>query len=439
MQKNYQKMAGGIIIFSLASLFVPSFTNTKMNVDYHVSCSKPQQACVFKTLLGMEPFDASTIVHNRELVESSLMKGLVWMANAQLPNGGWGAGTHSRQDVLDPHAVAADPATTALVGMALLRNGSTLTKGKYAKNLKNALDFLLEAVENTPEQSKYITDLKATQPQTKLGQNIDAILTMQFFTNIIAKIDKKDCSCIERIEKALDKCVVKIQQAQDEDGGFKDGGWAPVLQSALANNALESAKDAGAKVDDRVLENSRNYQKGNFDLKTNSAETGKAAGVLLYSVSGSARASAKEARQADSAIKKAKKEGKLKESASITADALVVAGYSPTQAKKYETAVRIRGAAAARAQEGDVMNGFGSNGGEEYLSYLMTGESLIISQDNSWKTWFEKMAGRMIQIQNNDGSWQGHHCITSPVFCTATCLLILSIDKDLDFLVKVKN
>src|SRR3954467_7599391 len=306
MQKNYHKMAGGIIIFSLAGLFLPSFPNTKMNVDYHVSCSKPQQACVFKTLLGMEPFDASTIVHNRELVESSLMKGLVWIANAQLPNGGWGAGTHSRQDVLDPHAVAADPATTALVGMALLRNGSTLTKGKYAKNLKNALDFLLEAVENTPEQSKYITDLKATQPQTKLGQNIDAILTMQFFTNIIAKIDKKDCSCIERIEKALDKCVIKIQQAQDEDGGFKDGGWAPVLQSALANNALESAKDAGAKVDDRVLENSRNYQKGNFDLKTNSAVTEKAAGVVLYSFSSTARSSAKEARKAKDAIEKAK-------------------------------------------------------------------------------------------------------------------------------------
>jgi hypothetical protein len=114
-----------------------------------------------------------------------------------------------------------------------------------------------------------------------------------------------------------------------------------------------------------------------------------------------------------------------------------VIGYSTTDAKKYETAYKIRGAASIRAQDGDVIDGFGSNGGEEYLSYLMTGESLVISQDNSWKTWFEKMSGRMIQIQNADGSWQGHHCITSPVFCTATCLLILSIDKDIDFLVKL--
>lgn len=47
------------------------------------------------------------------------------------------------------------------------------------------------------------------------------------------------------------------------------------------------------------------------------------------------------------------------------------------------------------------------------------------------------MSGRLVQIQNEDGSWNGHHCITSPVVCTATCLLILSIDKDIDFLVQL--
>jgi hypothetical protein len=437
VKKNYQKMAGGLIIFILACFCLSPVTNTSKVNPAHVMKCTPQQPCVFKTLLGLESFDTSTIVHNRELVESSLNKGLAWIASAQLPNGGWGAGTHARQDVYDPHSVPGDPATTALVGMALLRNGNTTTKGKYATNLKRALDFLLDAVDNTPDQNSYITSLKGTQPQVKLGQNIDAILTIQFFTNVISKIGKKDCSCIERIEKALNKCVGKIQQAQDEDGGMKDGGWAPVLQSALANNALESAKQAGVKVDDAVLEKSRNYQKGNFDVKTNSAVTGKAAGVMLYSISGSARASAKEARQADSAIAKAKTEGKLAAAAPVSAENLEVIGYSTTDAKKYETAYKIRGAASIRAQDGDVIDGFGSNGGEEYLSYLMTGESLVISQDNSWKTWFEKMSGRMIQIQNADGSWQGHHCITSPVFCTATCLLILSIDKDIDFLVKL--
>ena len=224
---------------------------------------------------------------------------------------------------------------------------------------------------------------------------------------------------------------------QDSDGSWKDGGWAPVLQSALANNALESAQGAGVKVDDQVLRRSRDYQLGNYDTKTNAVVTGKAAGVLLYTVSGSARASAKQARAAKNKIEEAIQQGKLEEKAPVSVDNLVKAGLSRADAQKYNTAYEVQAAAGRRAQSREVETGFGSNGGEEFLSYLMTGESLIIGSDNDWKTWYEKMSGRLMQIQNNDGSWNGHHCITSPVFCTATCLLILSIDKDIDFLVKL--
>ena len=37
-----------------------------------------------------------------------------WLLEAQSPNGGWGAGSHSYQNITDPHAVQTDPATTAL-------------------------------------------------------------------------------------------------------------------------------------------------------------------------------------------------------------------------------------------------------------------------------------------------------------------------------------
>ncbi len=77
------------------------------------------------------------------------------------------------------------------------------------------------------------------------------------------------------------------------------------------------------------------------------------------------------------------------------------------------------------------MNGFGNNGGEEFISFLQTGESLIVKKDNDWKTWYDNVSGKIIKIQNDNGSWNGHHCITSPVFCTATCLLILTIENDI--------
>ena len=59
---------------------------------------------------------------------------------------------HSRQDIVDPHAVQADPATTAMVSMALLRSGNTLIKGEYSSALRKALDYLLKATETLPRQ-----------------------------------------------------------------------------------------------------------------------------------------------------------------------------------------------------------------------------------------------------------------------------------------------
>ncbi|HEY0679033.1 MAG TPA: hypothetical protein VGD17_12150 [Chitinophagaceae bacterium] len=438
MKFRSASMAGLLLVLGLGTaLLLAAFTNSKTEEKKVIACATPEKACIFKTFLGLEPFDTALVITNRALVESSITRGMAWMAKAQASNGGWGAGSHHRQDIRDPHAVQTDPATTALVGMALLRNGNSLTDGSYSSNLKKALYYLLEVVETTPDQAKFITQLTNTQPQMKLGRNIDVILTSQFFTNILHYM-KQDSDLKQRIEKAMNKCVSKIQQSQDNDGSWKDGGWAPVLQSALANNALETARDAGAKVDDKVLEKARDYQKSNYNVKTNSAVTGKAAGVMLYSISGSARGSAKEAQLAEVVINKAKKTGKVNQEAKVNSETLVQAGMSKAEADRYATAYEIRSAAAKRAQEDDVLKGFGNNGGEEFVSFLMTGESLIISGDNSWKTWFEKTTGRLIQIQQNDGSWQGHHCITSPVFCTATCLLILSIDKNIDFLIKMK-
>ena len=38
-------------------------------------------------------------------------------------------------------------------------------------------------------------------------------------------------------------------------------------------------------------------------------------------------------------------------------------------------------------------------------------------------------AENMERIQNADGSWSGHHCITGRTFCTAAALLVLVVDR----------
>jgi len=44
------------------------------------------------------------------------------------------------------------------------------------------------------------------------------------------------------------------------------------------------------------------------------------------------------------------------------------------------------------------------------------------------------MRDRLLKIQSPDGSWTGHHCITSPVFCTAAVVQCLTADREVDLL-----
>ena len=392
----------------------------------------PEKGCVFRTVFGEEPASDSDFVYKTsQTVTKSQHDALAWLAKAQGNDGGWGAGSHARQNVLDPHAVASDPASTAMVAMALLRCRNTLTEGEYSSNLNKSVEFLLTAVENAPDADLNITKLQSTQPQVKLGQNIDVVLTSQFLTNIL-DYTSHNPQLRKRVEKSLNKCVSKIQRSQDSNGSFRGSGWAGVLQSSLANNALETAQYKGIAVDSIVLENSRNYQKGNVDAKDGSVNTEMGAGVVLYAVSSATRASAKEARVAKEKIDQARKDGKLRNDDAVSVDNLKKTGMSDADAMKYATAYDVNEAAKQQSTRGDVMSGFGSNGGEEFLSYLQTGEGMIMGKDKEWKTWYDNMNGRLLKIQNQDGSWNGHHCITSPVFCTATCLLILSVNNDID-------
>lgn len=413
-----------------------SFSRTKEATKHHTTYKSIPRGCVFRTIMGEERSDSSFRYKTPERVNTAINQGLAWVARAQNANGGWGAGSHHRQDVMDPHAVQPDPATTSMVAMAILRSGSTLHTGPYSKQLSAALTYLLTTIEMTPPDNLNITHLQGTQIQTKLGANIDVILTAQFLSNLLPYLEDQP-QLHARVKQNLNTCVTKIQQAQDPNGSTSGSGWAGVLQSSFASNALEAAQAQGAAVDAEGLERSRAFQKNNYNAKTGDVNTALGAGIMLYSVTGSARASAKEARKVEEEISKAKQDGRLAPNAPATAENLSKIGFAEDEAIKYSTAYEVYQSAKVQAQKEDVMQGFGNNGGEEFLSYLQTGEGLIISKDTTWKNWYDNISGRMLSIQNDDGSWSGHHCITSPVFCTATCLLILSINKDVDALMEL--
>ncbi len=433
MKKSFI-IAGTVALASAATLVLFSFNTASTKA----CCMKPAElrpkGCVFKTVFEGEGLDQEFTLKTPAEVLSSQGKAFDWMIKAQNNDGGFAAGTHASQNVMDPHASPSDPATTAMVSMAMLRAGSTLTEGRFANVLARTTEFLLKSVESAPQDALNITPLTGTQIQVKLGQNIDVALTAQYLSNLMGRMPCNDPKH-DRWLQALNKCTAKIQKAQTSNGSVAGNGWAGVLQSSFATNALESAQHVGADVDDKALEKARDFQQGNFDANTGTVATETAAGVTLYAVSSSTRNSAKQAREVKEVMARAKKDGKVKEEAPVTVENLLDAGMSRDEAEKATTAYNVYEAAKVQAQSDNVVRGFGNNGGEEFLSFLQTGESLIINKDNSWKNWYEGTTARLLQIQNEDGSWNGHHCITSPVFCTATSLLILSVNNDIEQLV----
>jgi len=389
-----------------------------------------KEDCVFNTVFGEIKLDSLHKLETSPAIHTSVESGLKWLKTAQHENGGWGAGSASFQREMDPHKVEVDPATTAMVAMSLLRTGSNLDTGPYHEELLKATEFLLDAIEFAPGDGK-ITELNGTQIQRKLGDNIDLVLSTQYLTNLLDHLEK-DSDMYTKVFNAISKGVDMVETHTDSEGKLKGAGWAGVLQSAFATNAVESAEALGININKEKLERSKQYQSSNYDPVNKSVKTKDGAGVVLYAVSGSVRANAKGAREAKEIIKKAKEDGKLSEEEEINFTNLVKSGVDEKEAMILETANNIYDSAKVKAQDKATLQGFGNNGGEEFLSFLQTGESLVINNDETWKDWYDMMSANLLNIQNEDGSWNGHHCITSPVFCTATCILTLSINNDIE-------
>src|SRR5262249_52588426 len=83
-------------------------------------------------------------------------------------------------------------------------------------------------------------------------------------------------------------------------------------------------------------------------------------------------------------------------------------------------------AAARELGKGEVLRGFGSMGGEEFVSYMMASTSLAGPDGQGSTQWNREIRGDLLKLQNADGSWAGSHCITGRVFCTAAAVLTLA-------------
>jgi hypothetical protein len=320
--------------------------------------------------------------------EPDVERPLQWLVSAQNPDGSWGA---------DKQSQSPDVATTAIAGLALLRLGHTGTRGDYQANTRRAVEYVAGAVERTPENEIAIQG-PGTLAQRKLGRNIDTFVAAQFLAEALPTLPR---SLQGRAESALAGCVRRIERAQGKDGSFSTDGWAPLLSSAFAAGSLHAAATAGIAVDAKKLARADANLLDHFDEKSGAFDTRESAGVTLYSVAAGAMAASR-VQQAPP--------GSLEASPELQRKAQLVGK-----------------GAAERLSDERILRGFGSYGGEEHVSYMLTAEAKATLGGAEFARFSKEIRRRLAQIQRQDGTWRGDHCITSTTFCTAASLITLAV------------
>ena len=327
----------------------------------------------------------------QERTEPDVQRPLDWLIAAQNVDGSWGE---------TAKAANPDVATTAIAGIALVRMGHTGSRGEHQDATRRAVRFVVEAVERT-SPNEIAINAPGTLPQRKLGRNIDTFVAAQFLAEVLPTLPQGRLQT--RAHDALASCARRIEHAQTADGSYAKDGWAPLLASAFASNGLYAARGAGVKVSEPTLEKGLQNLVGKYDSKTGQFSTSDAAGVALYSVAASGIAAAQ-----------------MEQSAPATP-------ATPEEKQRKERAVEARKAASAQLANDRVLRGFGSYGGEEHVSYMLTAEAKAAVGGAEWAEFSKAMRARLALIQREDGTWRGDHCITSTTFCTAASLITLAV------------
>jgi hypothetical protein len=109
--------------------------------------------------------------------------------------------------------------------------------------------------------------------------------------------------------------------------------------------------------------------------------------------------------------------------------AQVLEQLSRTEKDRQKNAPEIN-AVRAKLSDARFVNGFGSIGGEEFFSYLNISDSLRRTGGTEWTKWHAGMTEKILKMQNQDGTWAGHHCITGRVAVTSAAILLLLADRE---------
>jgi hypothetical protein len=177
-------------------------------------------------------------------VQHCINGGLDWVANTQSRLGNWTA-VEGRYPT----------AMTALAGIALLQEGSTTTQGKYAPNIRRAVDYLC----NHSRANGLIGEPRERDDRYTYGHGY----SMLFLSQVLGEEEDEDRR--KELVRVLTKAVEFCGRAQTDDGGWgyvsaKDGGGYDEGSTTITQvQGLRGCRNAGIAVPKEVIDKAIKY------------------------------------------------------------------------------------------------------------------------------------------------------------------------------------
>ena len=303
----------------------------------------------------------------QESIEA-VRRGMKWLEDVRLPNGGYGTDIRRKDDI----------GCTAMVGLAKMASGHIPYQGNERLVVRDIIQYMLKKIAAMPESN--ITNQTSTQLQNKIGQQAHTFFALLFMSQVAG-----ESHSIKHSYSAIRKLVKAVVNSQLSDGSWGRTSWAPVLGTVMGWTSLRSSHFAGFDVKGSPEKTAEHL------IKKMSSELGRNRRHWMHQL--------------------------YKNAAGIRVLYAMGKDEEPVVKKSFKEVVDLVSTGKTA---------FNQAGGEEYLAFHLITETMLQKGGKDWAVWYPEVRDKIIGVQNRDGSWTGHHCITSRTFCTAAACLVLS-------------
>jgi hypothetical protein len=302
----------------------------------------------------------------------AVQNGLDWLASRQSNRGSWQGGDN-----------AYPTAMTALAGIALLSEGSTTLQGKYARNVRAAVDFLV---------SRSCPNGLIGEPAQDDRYTYGHGFSMLFLSQVLG--EEEDLTRREELIDILTRAVEFTGRAQTTAGGWgyvsaKDGNDYDEGSTTITQvQGLRGCRNAGIPVPREIIDRAIDY------IKRCSIDGGS--GGVQYNISGGG--------------------GRPAISAAAIA-CLFNAGeyddeYVPNLMKYCDR---------------HLLNLSNQGFGHWHYAHYYFAQVKYREGGKAWRTYRDKLYQQLITEVSSDGSWQQGY--VGPVYTTSINLTILQLDQ----------